>query len=293
LFIVSIFAGAQKYFIWLMYTLNCKGKLLVMDKPLIMGIINATPDSFVEGHLNKGMEAITTLASKMIGDGTDILDIGGQSTRPGSSRVTAKEEIARVVPVIKAIRQVHADVIISIDTYQSKVASAAVAAGASIVNDISGGNMDVEMLATVGALHVPYICMHMKGTPATMHLQPQYENITIEVIDFFIERIAACRQAGIADIIIDPGFGFGKNIQHNFQLLKNLSAFKILDLPLLAGLSRKSTIYKTLNTDAAHALNGTTVLNTIALMNGAAILRVHDVKEAKEAATLFENYRNR
>ena len=274
-----------------MYTLNCKGKLLVMDKPLIMGIVNATPDSFVEGHLNKGMEAITALASKMINDGADILDIGGQSTQPGSSRINAKEEIKRVIPVIKSIMQLHSDAIISIDTYHSKVAAAAVAAGASIVNDISGGNMDADMLATVGALKVPYICMHMKGTPATMHLQPQYENVTTEVIDFFIEKVSACRQAGIADVIIDPGFGFGKNIQHNFMLLKNLSAFKMFDLPLLVGLSRKSTIYKTLHTDAAHALNGTTVLNTIALMNGAAILRVHDVKEAKEAVTLFENYR--
>lgn len=275
-----------------MYTLNCKGKLLVINKPLVMGIINATPDSFVEGHLNSGVEAITTLALKMIADGADILDIGGQSTRPGSDRINAKEEIARVIPVIEAIRQVHADVIISVDTYYSKVAEAAVTAGASIVNDISGGNMDAEMLATVGALNVPYICMHMKGTPATMHLQPQYANVITEVIDFFIEKLAACRQAGIADVIIDPGFGFGKNVQHNFQLLKNLTAFKIFDLPLLAGLSRKSTIYKTLNTDAAHALNGTTVLNTIALMNGAAILRVHDVKEAKEAVTLFESYKN-
>jgi len=272
-----------------MYTLNCKGKLLVMDKPLVMGIINATPDSFVEGHLNKGMEAITALASKMINDGADILDIGGQSTQPGSSRINAKEEIKRVIPVIKSIMQLHSDAIISIDTYHSKVAAAAVAAGASIVNDISGGNMDADMLATVGALKVPYICMHMKGVPATMHLQPQYGNVTTEVIDFFIEKVSACRQAGIADIIIDPGFGFGKIIAHNFMLLKNLAVFEMLQKPMLVGLSRKATIYKTLDISADEALNGTTVLNTLAVLNGASILRVHDVREAVEIIRLISN----
>ena len=274
-----------------MYTLNCKGKLLVMDKPLVMGIINATPDSFVEGHLNKGIEGIADLATKMIADGADILDIGGQSTRPGSERVDADEEITRVIPVIETIRQLHNDAIISIDTYHSKVAAAAVAAGASIVNDISGGNMDADMLATVAQLKVPYICMHMQGTPDNMQQHPEYENVTTAVVDFFINKIAECKKAGILDVIIDPGFGFGKTIQHNFQLLKNLSVFIMFDLPLLIGISRKGTIYKTLQTDAADALNGTTVLNTIALMNGASILRVHDVKEAKETVTLFEAYR--
>ncbi len=274
-----------------MYTLNCKGKLLVMDKPLVMGIINATPDSFFEGHLDKGIEGIVDLASKMIADGADILDIGGQSTRPGSSRIDAKEETARVVPLIEAIKTLHNDAIISIDTYHSKVAEAAVVAGASIVNDISGGNMDTDMLTTVAQLKIPYICMHMQGTPDSMQEHPQYENVTTAVVDFFIAKIAECKKAGILDVIIDPGFGFGKTIQHNFQLLKNLSAFKIFEMPLLVGLSRKSTIYKTLNTEASKALNGTTVLNTIALMNGASILRVHDVKEAKEAVKLFEAYK--
>jgi dihydropteroate synthase len=274
-----------------MNTLNCKGKLLVMDKPLVMGIINATPDSFFEGHLNKGTEGIAELASMMIADGADILDIGGQSTRPGSKRINADEEISRVVPVIEAIKALHKDVIISIDTYHSKVAETAVAAGASIVNDISGGNMDDDMLTTVAQLKTPYICMHMQGTPDNMQQHPQYENVTNEVLDFFIDKIAKCKKAGIVDVIIDPGFGFGKTIQHNFQLLKNLSLFKMFDLPVLVGISRKSTVYKTLHTDVSEALNGTTVLNTIALMNGAAILRVHDVKEAKEVVKLFESYK--
>jgi dihydropteroate synthase len=274
-----------------MNTLNRKGKLLVMDKPLVMGIINATPDSFFEGHLNKGTEGIAELASMMIADGADILDIGGQSTRPGSKRINADEEISRVVPVIEAIKALHKDVIISIDTYHSKVAETAVAAGASIVNDISGGNMDDDMLTTVAQLKTPYICMHMQGTPDNMQQHPQYENVTNEVLDFFIDKIAKCKKAGIVDVIIDPGFGFGKTIQHNFQLLKNLSLFKMFDLPVLVGISRKSTVYKTLHTDVSEALNGTTVLNTIALMNGAAILRVHDVKEAKEVVKLFESYK--
>ena len=274
-----------------MNTLNCKGKLLVMDKPLVMGIINATPDSFFEGHLNKGIESIVELASGMIFDGADILDIGGQSTRPGSKRIDAEEEMARVVPVIEAIKALHNDAIISIDTYHSKVAMAAISAGASIVNDISGGNMDADMLKTVAELKVPYICMHMQGTPDPMQQEAQYENVTTTVLDFFIDKIAECKKAGIVDIIIDPGFGFGKTIQHNFQLLKNLSVFNMFDLPILAGISRKATVYKTLNIDVTQALNGTTVLNTIALMNGASILRVHDVKEAKEAVTLFEAYK--
>ena len=274
-----------------MNTLNCKGKLLVMDKPLVMGIINATPDSFFEGHLNKGIESIVELASRMIFDGADILDIGGQSTRPGSKRIDAEEEMARVIPLIEAIKALHKDAIISIDTYHSKVAMAAISAGASIVNDISGGNMDADMLQTVAELKVPYICMHMQGTPETMQQEAQYENVITTVLDFFIAKIAECKKAGIVDIIIDPGFGFGKTIQHNFKLLKNLSVFNMFDLPVLAGISRKATLYKTLNIDVTQALNGTTVLNTIALMNGASILRVHDVKEAKEAVTLFEAYK--
>ncbi len=272
-----------------MYTLNCKGKLLVIDQPIVMGIINVTPDSFFEGHSPLGLEGIVTLAGKMIDDGAIILDIGGQSTRPGSERIKADREIDRVVPVIEAILSKYPDTIISIDTYQSRVAEIAVNAGASIVNDISAGEMDKEMIGMVASLHVPYICMHMKGTPETMQKDIHYENVVKEVLDYFIYKIAACKAAGILDIIVDPGFGFGKTIAHNFQLLKQLEIFKLLEKPILVGISRKSTIYKTLGISANEALNGTTVLNTIALLNGAAILRVHDVKEAKEAIALISS----
>jgi dihydropteroate synthase len=273
-----------------MYTLNCKGKLLVADKPLVMGILNITPDSFYEGHLGKNVQAIIQLAANMLADGADILDIGGQSTRPGSKRITAEEEIKRVLPVIEAIKKNHPDAIISIDTYHSKVALESVKAGASIVNDISAGNMDDNMLTTVACLNVPFIAMHMKGSPETMQDNPQYDDVVKEVLDFFIKKIDECKRAGINDVIIDPGFGFGKTIQHNFQLLKHLQIFKMLDRPLLAGLSRKGTIYKTLSITAEEALNGTTCLNTIALLNGAGILRVHDVKEAKEIIKLLDVY---
>lgn len=271
-----------------MFTLNCKGKLLVLGSPVIMGIINATPDSFYKGNINDDM---LLLAEKMIADGATILDIGGQSTRPGSERIATAEELTRVIPVIQSIHQRFPDTIISIDTYNSKVAAAAVDAGASIVNDISAGNMDEAMLQTVAALKVPYVCMHMQGTPELMQKEPQYNNVTTDVIDFFIAKIQQCKKAGITDIIVDPGFGFGKTIEHNFSLLKNMNAFGILAKPVLAGISRKSTIYKTLHTTADKALNGTTVLNTMALMNGASILRVHDVKEAKEAVTLYMAYK--
>ncbi len=271
-----------------MYSINCKGKLLTIGKPLVMGIINATPDSFYKGNINEDMLA---LAKKMIDDGADILDVGGQSTRPNSERISAEEELKRVIPVIELIHANFPEATISVDTYQSEVAKLAVEAGASIVNDISGGTMDAAMIETVASLNVPYICMHIKGTPDNMQKNPQYDDVVKEVLDFFIFKIDEYKKAGIKDIIIDPGFGFGKTIEHNFQLLQHLSIFEMLDKPLLAGLSRKSTVYKTLNTTAEEALNGTTVLNTIALMNGASILRVHDVKEAKEAVDLFMAYK--
>jgi dihydropteroate synthase len=271
-----------------MFTLNCKGKLFVIDRPVIMGIINATPDSFYKGNIN---DDILLLATKMVGGGAAILDIGGQSTRPGSDRITAREELKRVLPIIEIINKNFPDIIISIDTYSGKVATGAVEAGASMVNDISAGNMDDKMIAAVAALKVPYICMHMQGTPATMQKEPHYTDVVKEVVDFFIDKVEQCKKAGIMDIIIDPGFGFGKTITHNFSLLKKMDVFKILNTPVLAGLSRKSTIYKTLHTTAENALNGTTVLNTLALHNGACILRVHDVKEAAETITLFSAYK--
>ena len=274
-----------------MFTLNCKGKLITTDVPLVMGIINATPDSFYEGDLNKGMDGILALAKKMIDDGATILDIGGQSTKPGSESISAEKEINRVIPVIKMIHEHFPSTILSVDTYQSAVAIAGVEAGAKIVNDISAGELDKEMIKTVADLRVPYICMHLKGTPNNMQLYAEYENVLKEVLDYFVSKIQECRAAGIKDIIVDPGFGFAKNAGQNFTLLKNLSIFKMLDCPILVGLSRKSTIYKTLCITAAEALNGTTVLNTLALNNGANILRVHDVKEAVEVVTLMESYK--
>ena len=274
-----------------MFTLNCKGKLLVVDKPLVMGIINVTPDSFYERSRFNDEAKIVELVEKMRVDGVDIIDVGGQSTRPGSMEISAEEESERVVRVIKLLHKHFPELILSIDTFYSTVALAAIHAGAAMVNDISGGQRDPNMLSVVGTLNVPYVCMHIKGMPATMQQHAEYENIGLEILDYFINRIDACHKAGIKDVIIDPGFGFAKTIAHNFQLLKQLSIFKPLDVPILCGLSRKSTVYKTVNSTAEEALNGTTVLNTIALLNGANILRVHDVKEAREAIQLVEAYK--
>jgi dihydropteroate synthase len=229
-------------------------------------------------------------AGQMLADGAAIIDIGGQSTRPGSQRIEADEESERVLPVIRAIKKAYPDVFLSIDTYHHRVAASAVQAGACMVNDISAGELDPLMIQTVAGLDVPYIIMHMKGDPGNMQDLAVYTDLTREVMDYFIAKVDACRKAGIKDIIIDPGFGFAKTIDHNFQLLREMDIFRILDLPILAGLSRKSTIYKTLGTEAQYALNGTTVMNTIALLNGASILRVHDVKESVESITLVQKY---
>jgi dihydropteroate synthase len=269
-----------------MFTLNCKGRLLIIDEPVVMGIINITPDSFYSDSRKRLLKDVLLQAEKMLNDGAAILDIGGQSTRPASEVVGIEEELSRVIPAIDAINQRFPESFISIDTYYSKVAAEAVNAGAAMVNDISSGTLDEQMIQAVASLRVPYIAMHMKGTPRTMQQQAHYEDITLEVLDFFIKKTEECRQAGINNIIIDAGFGFAKTIAHNFTLLKNLSVFKMLQKPLLAGLSRKATVYKTLGITPEEALNGTTVLNTIALLNGADIIRVHDVKEAVEAIKL-------
>ena len=274
-----------------MFTLNCKGRLLVVDKPLIMGIINLTPDSFYEGSRFQNVDIALKQAEKMLSEGADILDLGAQSTRPGSERITADEELKRLIPSLEAITKNFPDSIISVDTYYSRVVTESVPAGASIINDISGGNMDKGMIETVALLNVPYILMHMKGEPGTMQKNPEYDDVTREVLDYFIFKTAELKKAGIRDIIIDPGFGFGKTIDHNFELLRNLFLFKMTELPILAGLSRKSTVYKTLGISADESMNGTTVMNTIALLNGADILRVHDVKEAKETIKLVERYK--
>lgn len=275
-----------------MFSLNCNGKLLFIEKPLVMGILNITTDSFYAGSRLLNIDAIKDKAIKMLNEGADILDIGAQSTRPGSERLPAEEELKKLLPAIEMLRELFPEIIISIDTYHAIVAAECVAAGAAIINDISGGEMDREMIKTVAKLKTPYICMHMKGVPENMQHQTNYENVTREILDFFISKIDECKREGIKDIIIDPGFGFGKNVAQNFLLLKNLELFKMLGKPIMAGLSRKSTIYKTLKISAEESLNGTTFLNTIALLNGASILRVHDVKEAKETVALYEAYGN-
>jgi dihydropteroate synthase len=270
-----------------MYTLNCKGRLLVIEQPIVMGILNITPDSFYSGSRTSTNDTILTKAEQMLEEGATILDMGGQSTRPGSTRLSAAEEAVRVVPAIQLVKKNFPSCFVSVDTYHAEVAREAVEAGADMVNDISAGEMDAAMLSTAARLQVPYIAMHMQGTPDTMQQNPRYENVSREVLDYFIKKTEQCRAAGISDVIIDPGFGFGKTIAHNFQLLRELEAFQLLKVPVLVGLSRKSTIYKTLGTTAEGALNGTTVLNTIALQKGASVLRVHDVKEAMEAIQLI------
>ena len=273
-----------------MFTLNCRGRLLTFDSPIVMGIINVTPDSFYSGSRQSTVDAALQKAEQMINEGATILDLGGQSTRPNSKQISAEEEAERVCPAIEAVHKQFPDAIISVDTYYHYVAEQAVYAGASIVNDISGGTLDSDMLFVVAKSKTPFICMHMKGTPENMQQHAVYENVTREVLDYFIQRIDVCKQAGINDVIIDPGFGFAKTITHNFELLRNLSVFKMLEKPIIVGLSRKSTVYKTLGVTAEEALNGTTVMNTLALLNGANILRAHDVKEAVEAIKLFKKY---
>lgn len=273
-----------------MISLNCKGRLLVSEIPVVMGILNVTPDSFyTQGRENSIPEHIAN-AEKMMQDGATILDIGGLSTRPGAVEISEQEELDRVVPVIEQIKKTFPDSFISIDTYRANVAKHSVEAGADIVNDISAGALDKNMISVVAGLNVPYIAMHMIGTPQTMQKDPVYENVVLEVMEYFIQKIKECKDAGIKDVILDPGFGFGKTQAHNYQLLKGMGHFKILDYPILAGLSRKSMIYKLLGSDATKALNGTTALNMLALQQNAAILRVHDVKAAVECIQLFSYY---
>lgn len=269
-----------------MYTLNCKGRLLKIQQPVVMGIINITPDSFYSGSRQFTVDSALLIAELMLKEGATILDIGGQSTRPGSKLLTAEEEMERVLPVIEAMSSRFPESFISVDTYFSSVARAAVETGAAIINDISGGSFDANMLTTVAGLRVPYVCMHVKGTAGTMHETHIEIDITQEVLDYFIAKKQECQQAGIVDLIVDPGFGFSKTIAQNFEILKNLELFSILHKPLLLGVSRKSSIYKTLGITPEEALNGTTVLHTVGLLKGAAILRVHDVKEAMEAVKL-------
>lgn len=272
-----------------MFTLNCRGKLVAAEHPLVMGIINVTPDSFYDGSRCDNADAVFRQTERMLNDGADIIDIGAQSTRPQSTLISMEEELSRLAGIVDVVTDKFPDAIFSIDTFYSKVAEICVAAGASMINDVSGGQMDVHMISAAAKLNVPYVCMHMRGTPQTMQELNDYDDVVKSVIDYFIVKTDECKKAGINDVIIDPGFGFSKNIKQNFQLLTNLDKLKMLDRPMLVGLSRKSTIYKTLGVTAEEALNGTTVLNTVALMKGASILRVHDVKEAKECVTLYSH----
>lgn len=274
-----------------MFTLNCKGRLLNMDTPIVMGIININNESFYSGSRHTETTAILRTAAQMLKEGATILDIGGQSARPGSTTYSVDEELQRVLPAIEVLHKEFPQAILSIDTFYAKVAREAAAAGASIINDISAGSMDSELIDTVAALQLPYVLMHMQGTPQNMQQNPQYENVVREILDFFIEKLALLRSKGIKDIIIDPGFGFGKTTLHNFCLLKYLSTFEMLQCPLLLGVSRKGMIYRTLGITPEEALNGTTVINTIGLLNGAQILRVHDVKAAVEAIKLYTTYK--
>jgi dihydropteroate synthase len=273
-----------------MLSINCKGRLITFDIPLVMGIINTTPDSFYKGSRKENIESVLQTAERMLHEGAAILDVGGQSTRPGSIRISVEEELERTIPAIEAISNRFPKAIISADTFYAKVAKEAVAAGASIINDVSAGTIDETFIETVASLNVPYVLMHMKGDPQTMQQNPVYKNVVLDVFDFLNFKIRELVEAGIKDIIIDPGFGFGKTAEQNMQIVKQLDYFKKLGCPLLMGLSRKATIYKTLGVTANEALNGTTVLNTISLLKGADILRVHDVKEAVEAVKLVQLY---
>lgn len=269
-------------------TLNVKGNLISLDSPLVMGILNVTPDSFFSESRSTTPDLISAKAEKMLNDGADILDIGGYSTRPGAAEVSEQEETDRVLLAIETILKEFPEAIISVDTFRSSVAKVGVEAGAAIINDVSGGLLDDEMFTTVAKLRVPYILMHMRGTPQTMSELTNYENLLAEVCAELQAQLAKLKALGVADVIIDPGFGFAKTIAQNYEMLKNLSYFERFNLPILAGLSRKSMIYKALGSTAKDALNGTTALNMVALTQGAKFLRVHDVKEAAETVKLFK-----
>lgn len=273
-----------------MFSFHCKDQLVSFDQPIVMGIINTTPDSFYAGSRSINIDSVLQSVDEMLNEGATIIDIGGQSTRPGSTRVLPNEEATRVLPVIAAVKKAFPHVLISIDTYYARIAEEAVAAGAALVNDVTAGTVDAALLSTVASLKVPYILTHMQGTLETMQLKPQYDNVVTDVFDFFSFKLNQLYDLGIHDVMLDPGFGFGKTAMHNFTILKQLSFFKQFQKPILVGLSRKATIYKTLGVTADDALNGTTVLNTIALLNGASILRVHDVKEARQAIKLIDEY---
>ena len=274
--------------------INAGGKLIDLSVPKVMGIINITPDSFYRGSRVTGEKEIISTAVRMTEEGADILDIGGYSSRPSAEDITAEEEGSRVLNAIRLIRKELPGAIVSVDTFRAEIAKTAVNEyGADIINDISGGDADEKMFGLVTQLNIPYIMMHMKGNPRTMQENPEYDDVVADILKWFGSRIVKLQNAGVKDIIIDPGFGFGKTIKHNFEMLRRLGDFAIAGLPLLAGISRKSMIWKSLSITPSEALNGTSVLHAVALLNGADILRVHDVKEAVQAVKLIEMLKDR
>ena len=272
-------------------TINCKGKLIDLSSPKVMGILNVTPDSFYDGGSYNNENEILSQVETMHKDGATFIDVGGYSSSPGAVHVSEDEELKRVLPIVELILKQFPKTLISIDTFRSKVAKSCIEAGAALINDISAGKLDDEMMPIIGKLNVPYIMMHMKGTPQNMQRNTDYKDVVLDINYYFSERINKARSFGIKDIIIDPGFGFSKTLEQNYELLNKLELLKMANLPILAGVSRKSMIYKLLGTDAKNALNGTTSLNTIALIKGASILRVHDVKEAMECIKLTNQLR--
>ena len=272
--------------------INCKGQLIDLSTPRVMGILNITPDSFYDGGRRTTKMEFLLHAEKMLKEGATFIDVGAYSSRPGAVDISEEEELERILPVVGSLVENFPDILLSIDTFRSKVAKECVEAGAAMINDISAGNLDPEMMKTIARLQVPYIIMHMRGNPQTMKDLKEYEDLTEDILFYFSEKIAEARDHGINDIIVDPGFGFSKNIAQNFELLSKLELLQNLDLPVLSALSRKSLIYKTFKTSPEEALNGTTVLNTISLLKGANILRVHDVKEAVECVKLVGHLNN-
>jgi dihydropteroate synthase len=268
-------------------TINIKGKLVNLSQPVVMGIVNVTPDSFFNDSRASNIDIALRNTEKHLEQGATFIDLGAYSTRPGAKDIAIDEELQRILPVVEAISKNLPEAILSIDTFRAKVAEECILAGAHLINDIASGDLDEAMFATIARLQVPYIIMHMQGNPQNMQVNPTYTNVTLEVIDYLALKIEKLRTLGVHDVIIDPGFGFGKTIAHNYQLLNRMEALNIFELPILVGFSRKGMIYKTLGTNANEALNGTTVLNTLALQKGAGILRVHDVKEAVECVKLY------
>jgi dihydropteroate synthase len=274
-------------------TLNAKGKLIDLSSPTVMAILNITPDSFFNGSRVKSVDDALFKTEKFLQEGASFIDIGGYSSRPGADEISSAEELERIIPVIEAVNQRFPEAIISIDTFRAEVAMQGIQAGAHLINDISGGELDEAMFETVAKLGVPYILMHMKGTPQTMHIEPHYNDVVLEVVNYFVEKIAALRELGVKDIILDPGFGFAKRREHSYELLNHLEDLNIFGLSILVGVSRKSMIHKFLQTTPEEALNGTSILNTIALLKGANILRVHDVQAAVECIKLVEKTQRR